>query len=223
MMLRSLRLVFTVAVSILLLAGQAQAKNWTYNLYLKGIVVHHLGKKIPLQKREDMFIVTWIGKGSKRTEAILKTPGDNDYWTVKRGQVYPLKNLVWTGGEYDIVFHAQVWKMNHFKRNLLTAMVTAGGILLAAGITVGSGGFGAAVAGGVVGASSAWVGTKIQEDFSRFAMFLGQDGKTIQMSRVGTLADGASQSYKKKINYDFTTRHRANRGDYTLYWEVTRY
>lgn len=219
---RVARFLFISSIVFTMLAGQAQAKNWTYNIVLKGIEVHRLGKKIPLQKREDIFVVSWVGKGSKRTEAILKTPGGNESWTVRRGKAYPLNTLVWSGPEADIQFHAQVWKMNHFERNLLTAMVTASGLVLAAGITVGSAGFGAAVAGGVVGASASWVGTKIQEDFSRFAIFLGQGGITVELTRVGTLADGATQSHRG-INHDFKTRHKANRGDYTLYWEVTRF
>lgn len=221
MPIRVLRFALSLALIFTFLTAEASARNWTYHLVLKGIAAKHEGKPILLQKHDDIFLVTWVETGPRQSQAVLKTPGGEDSWRMKTGDIYSLDNKVWSGPAINLTVYAQIWKLNHTKRKILKGTFIASGIVLAAGITVATGGLGGALAAGAVAAGGAELGNEVQKNFSKFAMFLGQANIRLELPRAGKLADYPTHR-ERGIAYDFKTNHRANGGHYILYWEVKR-
>ena len=73
-----------------------------------------------------------------------------------------------------------------------------------------------AVVGGSLAAASQKEKTKLEKNNFDFAVAGRQ---TVDLRRVGTLADRPQEKYKN-IQYDFTTSHQGDKGYYLLYWEV---
>ena len=211
-------------VAIVMLGGlatvPAAAREGYNKILLVGIEAVKLGKKIPFQKHDDAFVMTIVQLQNGKSLQPIKFPGGKKTWKkMKKGKIRPLNETVWVGPVQNIRLLAQVRKMNHAKLNLTKGLFIGSGILGAAGITVLSGGAGAAVGAGVVGYAGTAVAEKVDKEASKFSMFLGQSSIKVELPRAKAMV-GKPTSKRGRVRYHFSTTHKANRAHYKLYWVI---
>ncbi|MGI9414747.1 MAG: hypothetical protein ACR2PM_13820 [Hyphomicrobiales bacterium] len=215
-----LKSLFAAVVLGGLLTAPAAARQGYNKLVLVGIEAVKPGKKIPFQKHDDVFVMTIVELQNGRSNQPIKFPGGNKTWKkMKAGTIRSVNETVWVGPVQNVRLYAQVRKMNHAKLHLTKGLFIGSGILGAAGITVLSGGAGAAVGAGIVGYAGGAVAAKVDKQASKFSVSLGQSNIKLELSRARDLV-GKPTSRHRGLKYHFRTVHKANRGHYKLYWVI---
>lgn len=216
----------SLIVSFTLAAGPmvqpVMARSGNYKLILAGVEVMKQGKKIPLQKNDDIFIMTMVEHQNGKTAQPRKFPNGEGAWpNFKNGDVYSLDEVVWRGPGQNIVLYAQVRKLNKVKKNLVKGLFIGSGVLGAIGITIVTKGAAGKVGAVMVERSGDFVAKKVEEEASKFSFNLGQASQEIHLKRAAHLA-GKPDAIRRGLKYHFKTTHKGNKGHYQLFWVIER-
>ncbi|MEP3278690.1 MAG: hypothetical protein ABJN26_25220 [Stappiaceae bacterium] len=217
-----LNLFLSVALIFGPLVSPAMARKGDYKLILAGVEVMKQGKKIALQKNDDIFIMTMVEHQNGKTAQPRKFPdGDGAWKNFKKGDIYSLDEEVWKGRGQNIVLYAQVRKMNKVKKNLVKGLFIGSGILGAIGITIVTKGAAGKVGAVMVERSGDFVARKVEEEASKFSLNLGQASQEVQLKRAAGLANKPDVT-RRGLKYHFKTTHKGNKGHYRLFWVIER-
>ncbi len=206
-----------VAASMAFDTEPAQAQDF-YSVHLTGLQVVQEG---PRGRDDDTFIVAYVVEENGNVTRPVFAPGEDRPWEgLNANEILTLDHLIWRGPVQDIVLQAHVYEYHtgvaDFMRGFVNVTTAVSGALIA----VGTGGLGA-VGGVGVALAGQEAADAVHEAIGADHVPLGQVNQTIELRRVGALAD-RPQLEHQGIYYDFYTEHAWNGALYGLFWEVRR-
>lgn len=208
----------TAAVATFAFSAEPAHAQDFYSLHLTGLQVVQEG---PRGHDDDAFVIAYVVEENGNVTQPVFAPGENRPWEgLNAGDVLRLDQMIWRGPAQTIVLQAHAYEYHTGMADFMRGFVNVTSAVSGALIAVGTGGTGA-VAGVGVALAGQQAANAVHEAIGPDHVPLGWVNQTVELRRVGSLAD-RPQNEHAGIYYDFYTEHAANGALYGLFWEVRR-